>query len=476
MSLLALLLLSAVPVDSFAVVVGENRQIGAATHPLSYADDDAVMTHRLLTEAGVQSSLLVQLDADSAPLFSSGGPGLVPPTRAALLQTLERTFDSIRDAQSRGTKTRLYFVYSGHGDVSDGQGYVALRDARLTRTFLHEQILARSPADENHIIIDACRSYFVVFGKGPGGQRRTHNLILQDTRDRFPNTGFVLSTSSDRDSHEWARFRGGIFSHEVRSGLRGGADIDLNAAISYNELSAFIDTANKTLSNSRYRPDSVILPPRTQGAQPDVLLSWGASDTLMVTDEASLGHMVLEDSRGVRLADAHPAPGQKLLLRTPTSRPLFLRGFEGNEEYVINQPGPAVVLSQRRTSPPAVLTRGPAHLAFRMLFSAPFGPAVLRAFDPLAHEVRFTRPEVPLSSRLLSTTRTVAPWVSLGTAAVGAALTTAAVVERGRASQVDLPASNARITQYNRGAVAAYSVAAVSGLVWLALELFSTDS
>lgn len=476
MNLLPLLLLIAAPqTDSFAVVIGENRPINAESQPLAFADDDAIMTHQLLSEAGVNSSLLVRIDDDSASIFGSQTKGILAPTRAALRAALDVTFEKIRQAQSQGRRTRFYFVYSGHGDVADGEGYVALEDGQITRTYLHEEILARSPADENHVIIDACRSYFLVFGKGPGGQRRGHNLVLKDTRDRFPNTGFVLSTSSDRDSHEWARFRAGIFSHEVRSGLRGGADVNLDARISYSELGAFVETANKNLPNPRYRPDSVILPPLDRTVDADILLFWEKSDTLLVTDEASLGHMVLEDELGVRLADAHPAPGQTLLLQTPSSRPLFLRDFDNAEEYIIQQNGRPVVLSERKTHPTSVTSRGPAHFAFRLLFSAPFNDTTVRAFERHAAIVQFSPQESAREGGLLSATHAAAPWVALGAALVGGALTTAAVLERSSASQAEVDAANARITNFNRGAVGAYSVSVVSGLVWLSIELFGAE-
>src|SRR5262245_55116658 len=50
--------------ERFAIVVGNNRaELRSAD--LRYADDDAVATHRLLVEAGVQSLLLARFDADT---------------------------------------------------------------------------------------------------------------------------------------------------------------------------------------------------------------------------------------------------------------------------------------------------------------------------------------------------------------------------------------------------------------------------
>lgn len=46
----------------FGLVLGNNAPQDNRRTPLSYADDDALMTHRLLTEAHVDSTLLVLLD------------------------------------------------------------------------------------------------------------------------------------------------------------------------------------------------------------------------------------------------------------------------------------------------------------------------------------------------------------------------------------------------------------------------------
>ena len=43
--------------------------------------------------------------------------------------------------------------------------------------------------------------------------------------------GFLLSTSSGRESHEWEGVQAGVFSHEVRSGLYGAADVETGAAV-----------------------------------------------------------------------------------------------------------------------------------------------------------------------------------------------------------------------------------------------------
>jgi hypothetical protein len=62
------------PVARFAIVIGNNRPEDATRPVLRYADDDAVATHRLFVEAGVDSLLLARLDDQSRRLHA----GLVP--------------------------------------------------------------------------------------------------------------------------------------------------------------------------------------------------------------------------------------------------------------------------------------------------------------------------------------------------------------------------------------------------------------
>ena len=71
------------PVARYALVIGFNSSDDKTSQELRYADDDAIATHRLLMDAGVDSVLLTRLDADSLHLhgeLSVDGP----PTLAAV--------------------------------------------------------------------------------------------------------------------------------------------------------------------------------------------------------------------------------------------------------------------------------------------------------------------------------------------------------------------------------------------------------
>src|SRR5262249_17771567 len=148
----------------------------------------------------------------------------------------------------------FYFVFAGHGNVKNGQGYITLEDMRITGSDLADMV-AKIPATRVHVIADACASYFLAYARGPGGERRPVSGF-QDSRELAsdPRVGLLLSTSSARESHEWEGFQAGVFSHEVRSGLYGAADADGDGQVSYREIAAFVSKANAAIPNERFRP------------------------------------------------------------------------------------------------------------------------------------------------------------------------------------------------------------------------------
>jgi hypothetical protein len=430
-------------VRRFAIVIGNNHSARADTRDLRYADDDAVAMHQLLEQAGVDSSLFAALDASSRPLY----PGLAPrgrPRWSALGPRLIEIEERIRAARSQGDETSLLIFYSGHGDVAHGEGYVELEDARLSRSLLRREILDRTAAGEVHLIVDACRSYYLAFEKGPAGRRRRAAAAPLADKGRAP-TGYILSTSSDRDSHEWEAFQGGIFSHEVRSGLRGAADVDRDGRVTYAELGAFLSVANRGIRNPRFRPDFVVRPPADLS---DELLRWGDGATALVLDRPGQGHMVLEGPAGERVLDVNAAPGQELIVRLPRQRPLFLRRAAGDVEFAIadgrgpqrtavREPDaratggtpvvPSIRLSALTGGPVRVASKGALHLAFAQLFSAPFGATDVDLYrSAVEHAGLDVRPDVtaqlPADQPSGWTTRRTVGVIAIGAGAVGVGL------------------------------------------------------
>ena len=460
-----------------AVVIGNNRPERAQQQRLKFADDDAAAMHALLTQAGVHSVLLTRLDADSQRQRLSTHPQ-GRPSWVNLQTTLKALAHEARQARSDGRSVELLVFYSGHGDVEHGEGYVLLEDRRLTRSLLHRQVLAAIPAQKKHLIVDACKSYFLAFSKGPGGTRRPYpQAFARRSAIVDASVGFVLSTSSARDSHEWERYQAGVFSYEVRSAMRGAADVDRNGEVSYAELGAFLTRVNQRVPY-RYRSRFVVRQPgfpRAKLNQP--VLVWRGQHSRLALDLVKNGHLYAEAADGERLLDAHPAAGQRLVLRLPRQRPLFVRQNDGDREHVLAEARDAS-LSQLAARPLTIARKGAAHLAFAHLFELPFSAAQVAVYRPSADQPTRARAAVLTKHSRRGWpgwTKPVAGWTALLGAAV--AMGTAGwALERhlgGQdASQRERADRNATIRPLTIVAATSGAIALLAGGTWLATTLW----
>jgi hypothetical protein len=459
----------------YVLVVGSNTPTAKDVPALRFADDDALAYARLYRELGADVTLLAAPDRETAELDRNVEVD-GPPERARFYQALDRIARRIADARRAGRHTEAVLVYAGHGDVEHGEGFVQLADARLRRSELYQEVLPRLRADRVHVIVDACKSYFLAFSRGAAGTRTAHAGPFIDTRgpELFPDVGFLLSTSSGADSHEWEEYSGGIFSHEVRSALRGAADADGDGVISYAELAAFVRRANAAVPNARFRPQFTVVPPH---ADPNgvraALLSRPAppgDHARRVVLDRSVGHALVEDERGRRLADVNPAaPG--VVLHLP-SVPVYLRPAGEGREYLLPAEGD-VQLSTIEPRPAQLARRGALQESFRTLFAEPFGAADLQ--DELARPAATL--EAPGPDRRLEVLRQV-KWGALGAAAaaavagIGCSLGAYARLQHpGGASRQELVDANIAIDRLNGAAVGLYALAGASAVTSLVLAL-----
>ncbi len=397
----------AAAVRRFALVIGSNHTLDASQAPLRFADDDAARMAELLVELGVDTELVTHLDRDSQAVF----PGLVArahrPDDAGLQQAYATLLQRMRSAVESGASAELLIYYSGHGDVGpDGQGFLTLDGAKLTRGKLFGDLLARSPAEHNHIIIDACRSEQFVLSRGKDWQPDRASVDLgrsvQEYLDKqhlggFPNTGVVLAHSADQQTHEWDRYRGGIFTHELVSGLRGGADLNGDGSIEYSEMGAFVSAANHGVSDPRARLEVVVRPPANDERRP--LLEHGEleSNRLLLFGPGDQHHYTVEDARGVRLADLRPSGERHGYLRLPDGE-LFVQRRTSPKDRAEAQ----VTSSERGVLFAHALgyeaapsgARGSLDQAFRRgLFTTPFGPGYYNGYTAQRGMLALAQPQ-----------------------------------------------------------------------------------
>jgi hypothetical protein len=461
----------------FALILGVNRSPDPTLAPLHYADDDAARYLDLFRLLGARTYLLTSPDENTRRLHPQAAAEALPPRRPELDRTLAQLSADIGQARARGFSATLYFIYAGHGNVENQQAYLALEDGRLWAMELTEKVVNGTRADLVHVIVDACHSYFLAFGRGPGGERRpAQGFVALEAQARAGKVGFLLSSSVSGESHEWSGYQAGVFSHEVRSGLYGAADADGDGQVTYREIAAFVERANAAIPNERFRPQVLAQAP----ARGQVLLDVrrGLDRPLRIDGPARAAHYLLEDARGVRLAEFHGTPGAALrLLRPAPAGLLYLHRLDDGVEFTIPVAPAEISLSALAPEAPRVATRGAAHQAFSLVFSLPFDRAAYDAFDPARVD--------PLSARARDDRRGLhwsrplgisAAFAALGLGAVALSQAVSAQHLHDEAppgiSQAQAAAINDRIGRRNlgfaifAGAAVAAAVTAVTLLVW----------
>jgi hypothetical protein len=374
-------------VHRFALVIGSNFAQGEGQSPLRFADDDAARMTELLEEIGVDVELVASLDRDTQATFPELVARAHPADRAGLDAGWASLLSRLSTAESAGETTELLVYYSGHGDVGpDGQGYLTLDGARITRHDLFAVMLHASPADHDHVLIDACRSEQFVVSRGRGewkddrtdgdfGKKVAEALEKTDLK-AFPNLGIIVAHSADQQTHEWDRYRGGVFSHQLVSGLRGGADLNGDGRIEYSELAAFVSAANHGVSDPRARLDVTVRPPPDDERHPVLAHDDLGEGRVLLLPAGDASRWVLEDGRGVRLADVKRSGEQPAWVRLPKGDVFVHR--EGEERTEARVPAGAsgvIHAGGLEFQPESQAPRGALDQALRAgLFSTPFGP------------------------------------------------------------------------------------------------------
>jgi hypothetical protein len=370
--------------------MGSNKSVDENLAPLKYADDDAARYFDLFRLLGARTYLLSRLDANTQRLHPQAAAEADEPKRAVFDRAAADLARDVEQASARGLSTVVYVVYAGHGDVRNGQGYITLEDARITGGEL-AQVVRRIPATHVHVVVDACASYFLAMSRGPGGERRPIEGFHASALTEDPRVGVLLSTSSARESHEWEGFEAGVFSHEVRSGLYGAADADGDGEVSYREIAAFVTRANAAIPADRFRPDVYAQPPKGTAVLMDI---HAALKRRLVIDGAHAGHYYIEDAHGVRIADAHNAPGQTLsLVRPGPGSPLFLRSASDEREFPLEPEPEVLALADLPQGESRVRRRGAAHESFGLVFSLPFSNDVVASYTESSLPVLPVEPE-----------------------------------------------------------------------------------
>jgi hypothetical protein len=334
------------------------------------------------------------MDDETARLHPDAARVAEVPERQAIFDQLARSNDEMARDLERGDEPELVLVYAGHGDVdSTGQGYVNLHDARLTRSDLYRQVIGPSKAKFVHVVIDACKSYFMVNSRGgkkwvddrvdPAEDKsdaQVRAFLEEEQLDRYPRAGVIVATSGDQETHEWSRYQGGILSHELRSALAGAADVNGDGRVEYSELRAFLAAANARVKNPEARVQVFARAPALDRhhALVDLRHAQENSSRFLHFSTDLTGRYHIEDDRGVRYADLNKEPGATFDVVVSGRHGYYVRRArdtaEDSEEVTVPSRGRRVDVGQLEWHPRVVAARGSIEQTFRNdLFTVPFG-------------------------------------------------------------------------------------------------------
>ncbi|MBM4371432.1 MAG: hypothetical protein FJ098_07240, partial [Deltaproteobacteria bacterium] len=354
-----------------ALVLGSNHALDPDLDPLHYADDDALRTAALLGLVAGDVRVLVRPDAETLALHPE--ISWTAPRRAAVLAALGDLVKEAEAAAAAGDDVLLYVTYSGHGSYdAEGRGYLHLEDGRLTlRDLFHHLIEPTAGVARVILLIDACNAGFLVSARGEAKRRPAgpSTLLMED----YGHVGLVLASSSAGEVREWGRYLAGIFSHQVRSGLLGGADSDGDGRVGFGELAAFVAAANAAVTNPQYRLTPYIRPPLDDPELPVMDFRGAAGHTRVRVDLPGVRRVVVTDDNLVRIADLHLEEGFEPLLHLPSAGTWWFQA--GDRELRVDAGEDREVrLSGREASPRADLSsKGVDSYLRRHLFEVPFG-------------------------------------------------------------------------------------------------------
>jgi hypothetical protein len=402
MSIVAILLTLSSPAWGreiwFVIIAGVNRPLHEGEAPLRYAGNDALKYFEFFGQFTQHVQVFTELDADSRGYPEQLRQAVRTPRRGALLATFRRMNRQMARLRREepSTVTRFFFIFSGHAGEDRAGSYLNVlsederRVERLTKLELWRDVLGTSAATRNHVILDACFSGSFVTAGQTGRRPELFTREWRDflrrspaRRDSFPaifaRTTFFLSSDALGKSHEYREFRGGVFTHELLSALKGAADLDGDGRVTYPEIRAFLAAANRRppgarISGVRFEPRMIVPDGERGNAFVDFTLL--RAGTLLVAKSLH-GRFFLLDEAGRRYADFHKTADYavKITLLSQKRYTLYHDGPAGRSQLTLPPKGRGEAITIEAVGEaaplPAVSHGGPVEEALSRLFESP---------------------------------------------------------------------------------------------------------
>jgi hypothetical protein len=421
------------PVERYAVVVGHNGPGDDAQRaPLAFADDDAARLYLQLLPSLRRGWLLTTFDDGSARAYPDLTSVARVPSRVELARVLGELSWQVRENERLGKRSEVLFYFAGHGDVdAGGEGFLVLADGPFTRTDLQTQVVGGAGGAVQHVVLDACASYFMV-ARGTESGRRKLTPALFDALGAPPaaraRTGVLVSTSGAVEVHESSTLGGGVFSYLLRSALAGAADVDGDGRVEYAEAAGFIESASSRVADPRARLQVHVASPTQDPHAPLVDLRASGARHFLRVDERGARHVRVLDARGVPLIEAHADAGAPITLAL-VGNPFYVVQVEDTEAVLVPRRAGAYALSTLDFAPAQERrARGAAHL--QTLLASPFEASFVEGYAAKARVAPPRTGEPFLVAFAPGAEPAVQfPWVAVGSTAlaVSGALAIAAI-------------------------------------------------
>jgi hypothetical protein len=279
-------------VRRFALLAGANDG-GPERVPLVYAGTDARTMAAVLSRYG-------GVDANDILVLKD-------PVRLELEAAFAELATRIDAAEARHRRTEVVVYYSGHSDASG----LLLSGGALSYTDLRASLDAL-PADVRVAILDSCSSGALVRGKGgvavPG-------FLVEEGSD-VEGHAFLTSSSADEISQEADALGGSFFTHALVTGLRGGADTDLDGQVTLNEAYRFAyDETLARTEGTRYGPQHAAYDIQLSGSGDLVMTDLRRKSAALELGAGVQGLVMVRDEEGRLVAELRKPAGRSVLLR-----------------------------------------------------------------------------------------------------------------------------------------------------------------
>ncbi|WNG61379.1 caspase family protein [Archangium gephyra] len=371
-TLLLATLASAAPPVRRALVIAHNTSDDPSLPALRYADDDGVLWTETLRRLGVETTLLVDADEETLRTDAAVLSGTRPPTLEEVSRAVAALREDVQADHARGRQTDVLLIYVGHGNTDAlGRAYFTLLGGRLDRSAFYTRLVDPLGADFVHVVVDACRASGVVGSRGKPDVAvlaELRGVLEREQLATRPHVGATFAESDSGETHEWSRLRAGVFSHVVRSGLMGGADVNGDGAVEYSELAAFVTASLQEVKAVPIRLSVHAYAPSREPRRP-LVDSAPRGPSLLLPAGLEHARISVEDEGGRRLADVRRADHQTVSLRLPVRDSYWVRTPTAEARITLAQLGNGLP----RLNPRELRERGPAEDALRRgLFAIPF--------------------------------------------------------------------------------------------------------